>query len=77
MVNKIRTHMIFFTCEFFVRKRKKTTGRPSGTNIINVTAWDRRRCEEIEWFKGDATFGYGFRASLRPYLILRLLDSLG
>ena len=74
MVSRIGTHMMFFSCEFSVRKGKKRR-KVNITNIINVTAWDGRRCEEIDWFEGDATFGYGFRAFLWPYLILGLLDS--
>jgi hypothetical protein len=44
------------------------------TNIINITTWDRRRSEEIDWFEGDPTFSYGLRAFLGPYLMLGLLD---
>ena len=74
MVSRIRTHMMFFSCEFSVRIEKKRR-KVSVTNIINVTSWDRRRCEEINWFEGDATFSYGLRAFLWPYIILGLLDS--
>jgi hypothetical protein len=66
--------MMFFSCTFSVRKGKKKR-KVSLTNIINIRTWNRRRREEIDWFEGDATFGYGLRAFLRPYLILRLLDS--
>jgi hypothetical protein len=66
--------MTCFSCKFSVRKGKKRR-KVSTTNIINITAWNRRRREEIDRFEGDATFGYGFRAFLRPYFILRLLDS--
>jgi hypothetical protein len=65
---------MFFNCQLSVRKGKKR--RKIGvTNIINVTAWDRRRCKEIDWFESDATFSDGLRAFLWPYFILRLLDS--
>ena len=67
--------MIFFSCESSVRKGKKKKSRVSVTNKINVTPRDRRRHEEIDWFEGDATFSYGLRAFLWPYLILGLLDS--
>ena len=66
--------MIFFSYEFSVIEGKKRR-KISVTNIINVTTWDRRRREEIDWFKGDATLSYGLGAFLWPYLILGLLDS--
>jgi hypothetical protein len=74
-VSKIRTHMMFFSCEFSVRKGKKKRREVNVTNIINVTTWNRRRREEIDWFEGDPTFSYGLRAFLWPNLILGLLDS--
>ena len=73
-MSRIKTHMTFFSCESSVRKRKKRR-KISVTNKINVTTWDRRRREEIDWFEGDATFSYGLGAFLWPYLILGLLDS--
>jgi len=74
MMNRIRTHMMFFSCTFSVRKGKQRR-KESVTNVINITTWNRRRREEIDRFEGDATFRNGLRAFLRPYLILRLLDS--
>ena len=66
--------MMCFSCKFSVRKGKKTR-KVSITNIINITAWNRRRREEINRFECDATFRYGLRAFLWPNLSLRLLDS--
>jgi hypothetical protein len=66
--------MMFFSCEFSIRKGKKRR-KVCITNKINVTTWDRRRRKEINWFEGDAMFSNGLRAFLRPYLILGLLDS--
>jgi hypothetical protein len=74
-VSGIRTHMTCFSWEISIRKGKKKR-RKVCTNKINVTTWDRRRREEIDWFEGDATFSDGLRAFLRPYLILGLLDSI-
>ena len=73
MVSRIRTHMMFFTCEFSVRKGKERR-KVSITNKINVTTWGRRGRKEIDWFEGNPTFSNGLRAFLGPYFILRLLD---